>query len=227
MAEPRSRSSGRASPAPGPPRPCAPRGSTVASCSSAPRRTSPTSGPRCRRATCRARAEAPFVHPAEWYAEQDVDLRLGTQGHRARPGRARGRDGRRRPPALHEAAAHHRVERAQARRRRHPAHARRQRPAPRRLAPRRPRRDRRGGLDRAGGRGRGAGRGRRGHGAGAGRPRRCSPCSGRRWRRCSPGCTSSTAWTCGAGSPSAPCGPTPCCSTTRRSPPTSSSRASA
>ena len=24
-------------------------------------------------------AEAPFVHPAEWYAEQDVDLRLGTR----------------------------------------------------------------------------------------------------------------------------------------------------
>jgi 3-phenylpropionate/trans-cinnamate dioxygenase ferredoxin reductase subunit len=24
------------------------------------------------------RAEAPFVHPAEWYAEQDIDLRLGT-----------------------------------------------------------------------------------------------------------------------------------------------------
>ena len=24
-------------------------------------------------------AEAPFVHPAEWYAEQDVDLRLGTK----------------------------------------------------------------------------------------------------------------------------------------------------
>jgi 3-phenylpropionate/trans-cinnamate dioxygenase ferredoxin reductase subunit len=25
------------------------------------------------------RADAPFVHPAEWYAEQDVDLRLGTR----------------------------------------------------------------------------------------------------------------------------------------------------
>ena len=25
------------------------------------------------------RAEAPFVHPAEWYAEQDIDLRLGTR----------------------------------------------------------------------------------------------------------------------------------------------------
>ena len=24
-------------------------------------------------------ADAPFVHPAEWYAEQDVDLRLGTR----------------------------------------------------------------------------------------------------------------------------------------------------
>jgi 3-phenylpropionate/trans-cinnamate dioxygenase ferredoxin reductase component len=25
------------------------------------------------------RADAPFVHPAEWYAEQDIDLRLGTR----------------------------------------------------------------------------------------------------------------------------------------------------
>ena len=27
-----------------------------------------------------------FVHPADWYAEHDVDLRLGARGHRARPG---------------------------------------------------------------------------------------------------------------------------------------------
>ena len=113
-------------------------------------------------------AEVPFVHPAEWYAQQDVDLRLGT-----------------RVTALDPAA--HEVETADGDRLRytklllttgssvrrladaaHAADARRQRPPPRRLAPRRPGRDRRGGLDRAGGRGRGAGRGRRGDGAGAG-----------------------------------------------------------
>ena len=44
------------------------------------------------------RADAPFVHPAEWYAEQRRRPAPRHDGHRARPGRARGRDGRRRPP---------------------------------------------------------------------------------------------------------------------------------
>ena len=48
-----------------------------------------TSGRRCPRATCSARRTAViYVHEADWYDEHDVDLRLGTDGHRARPGRA-------------------------------------------------------------------------------------------------------------------------------------------
>ena len=56
------------------------RVSTAGSCWS-PRRTSaPTSGRRCPRTTCRARPsrDTIFVHPADWYDANDVELLLGT-----------------------------------------------------------------------------------------------------------------------------------------------------
>ena len=40
--------------------------------------------------------ESVFVHPEDWYAEHDVDLRLGRAGHRPGPARARADDPRRR-----------------------------------------------------------------------------------------------------------------------------------
>ena len=126
----------------GAPRPCAPRRLRRAgSCSSA-RSTPPTSGRRCRRATCSAttRSTTPFVHAGEWYAEHDVDLRLGVQATAARHRRARGARRRRRPSVLRPAAARHRGRAAPAGPRRAralpvcvPAHRRGQRPARGRL----------------------------------------------------------------------------------------------
>ena len=55
-----------------------------------------------------AERDTVYVHPPEWYAEHQVDLRLGTAGHRRRPPRPRDRDRRRRPAALRQAAARHR-----------------------------------------------------------------------------------------------------------------------
>ena len=51
------------------------------SCSSAPSSTRPTSARRCRRATCSAttRSTTPSCTRVEWYAEHDVDLRLGVE----------------------------------------------------------------------------------------------------------------------------------------------------
>ena len=64
---------------------------------SPPRTSCPTSGRRCPRATCSARTSSTtaVVHPQEWYAEHDVDLRRGARGDRDRPRGARGRARRR------------------------------------------------------------------------------------------------------------------------------------
>ena len=81
-----------------PPRRCAPRASTGRSCCSATSPSSRTSGRRCPRATCWARtsATAAFVHPPSWYAEHDVDLRLGTAATGVDPAGAHGHARRRR-----------------------------------------------------------------------------------------------------------------------------------
>ena len=52
--------------------------------------------------------ETVFVHPEGWYAEHDVDLRLGAPVDRPRPARARADDPRRRRRALRPAPAGHR-----------------------------------------------------------------------------------------------------------------------
>ena len=86
-----------------------------------------------------------YVHEEGWYAEHDVDLRLGRHGDRARPGRPAGRAGRRRHGRLRPAAADHRrgpapAQRARGRpgRRGVPAPGRGQRAAGRGAARRRP-----------------------------------------------------------------------------------------
>ena len=51
--------------------------------------------------------ESVFVHPAGWYPEHSVDLRLGAPGHLDQPGRPHDRL-RRRPALLRQARDHHR-----------------------------------------------------------------------------------------------------------------------
>ena len=73
------------------------------------RRAAParTSGRRCPRATCRARPSGTtvFVHPADWYAEHGVELRLATRSTAVDRRRHRARHPRRRPARLRQAAA--------------------------------------------------------------------------------------------------------------------------
>ena len=147
----------------------------------------------------KAERETVYVHPQQWYAEHQVDLRLGVDGHRHRSQRARGEPRRWQQDRLRQAAAGHRILTAppsgagrRPRRRALPANRRRQRPDQGGPPVCLPGRGDRRGLDRPGGRGRGPGRrrgrdragnGRTAVAAGArprGRPGLRRPCTGAR-----------------------------------------------
>ena len=146
--------------------------------------------------------EKAVVHPEDWYASHDVDLRRSTAAIVARPRRAGGHSRRRDDARLRPTAARHGA-------------------VPRRLAVpgaeaalylriapglghaargvhrRCPGGDHRRRLDRSRDCGRGPRRRRDGHPARDGRTAPRSACSARRWPRCSPSCIASTASTCG------------------------------
>ena len=155
------------------------------------------------RATCRAlRVRWPFVHPAEWYAQQGRRPAPRHEGHRARPGHARGRDGRRRPAWRYTKLllTTGRVERLRGLGRR-PLTLRTIEDSAGDPGRRWPRGGGSsfvgGGVDRAGGGLRCPGGRCRRHGARvAGRAAADWGCSGRRSPRCSPTCIASTESTC-------------------------------